>query len=564
MDNKISATDAEKAQVLNEQFSSVFTREDASEILPDKGPSPFPPIDDLVVEPNGVLKQLKALNSNQASGPDEIPARMLHDYADEISPMLSHIFQQSYASGTLPKDWTNARVVGIYKKGKKSTPSNYRPVSLTCICCKVMEHIVLSHIAKHLATNKIIIDNQHGFRSKLSCETQLIESINDWAANIDKKLQTDVLFLDFSKAFDKVAHRKLLHKISYYGIQGKTNGWIRGFLQGRTQEVSVNGTTSAPADVLSGVPQGSVLGPALFLLYINDITEGITSPMRLFADDSVIYRAIKTQKDLKTLHHDLQKVFEWAERWNMKFNVYKCTHVCITLKTKPRAHSFTINGQAMPKEKSCKYLGVTINESLSWNTQAEQVRSKASRTLGLVRRTLGKCSQEVREVAYNTLVRPQLEYATSAWNPHTDRNCRIMESVQRQAARFVTRNYSREASVTAMLSDLSWDSLQCRRTLHQAEMFYKIQRGIVNIHIPRDIHLLQRPARNQRSHNHQLAYRQLATRVDCYLYSMYPRAIRVWNSLPVAAVTASNIQGFRSMALPAIRMMVPPPTLKTL
>jgi hypothetical protein len=564
VDSKISATDAEKAQILNDQFSSVFTREDASQKPPDKGPSPYPQIDDLTVEPNGVLKQLQSLNSNKASGPDEIPARMLHEYAEEVCEMLAHIFQQTYDTGTLPNDWTKARVVGIYKKGKKSTPSNYRPVSLTCICCKVMEHIVLSHMAKHLATNNILIDNQHGFRAKLSCETQLIESINDWASNIDKKLQTDVLFLDFSKAFDKVAHLKLLHKIRYYGIDGKTNRWIGGFLLGRTQQVSVNGTTSPPAEVLSGVPQGSVLGPALFLLYINDINDGVSSPMRLFADDSVIYRAIRTQKDLESLHQDLQKVFEWAEKWDMKFNVDKCTHVCITLKTKPRAYNFTINGKAIPKEKSCKYLGVTINETLSWNTQSEQVRSKASRTLGLIRRTLGRCSKEVRETAYNTLVRPQLEYATSAWNPHTDRNVRIIESVQRQAARFVSHNYDRTASVSEMLTDLGWDSLQCRRTIHQAEMFYKIQRGIVNIRLPQNINILQRPARNQRSHNHQLAYRQPSTRVDCYLYSMYPRAIRVWNALPVSAVTASNIQGFRSMATPAIRMMGPPPTLKRL
>ena len=206
-------------------------------------------------------------------------------------------------------------------------------------------------------------------------------------------------------------------------------------MNGRTQQVAVNGTLSAPADVISGVPQGSVLGPALFLLYINDIYEGIMSTMRLFADDSLIYRCIKSRRDLETLQADLQAVFEWAQKWDMSFNFTKCCHLCITLKKLD--HTFTISGQEIQHEKKCKYLGVTITDKLSWNTQAEAVRAKASRSLGLIRRTLGKCSKEVKETAYNTLVRPQLEFATSAWNPNTNRNIRIVESVQRQAARFV-------------------------------------------------------------------------------------------------------------------------------
>ncbi len=160
-------------------------------------------------------------------------------------------------------------------------------------------------------------------------------------------------------------------------------------------------------------------------------------------------------------------------------------------------------------------------QDLSWNAHSEQVRSKASRTQGLIRRTLGACSGEVKVAAYNTLVRPQLEYATSAWNPYTERNNRIVESVQRQAAHFVMQQYSHEASVTEMLTSLGWDTLQDRRLLHQAEMFYKIHRGIVNINMPQDISRVTRPARGQ-SRPHDLMYRQPATRVYCYLYSMFP------------------------------------------
>ena len=342
--------------------------------LPDLSNTHYQSIEDLVITQEGVIKQLQQLNVNKASGPDEIPVRILKDYADDLAPILNHIFTQSYKNGILPRDWLSARVVGIYKKGQKSDPANYRPVSLTCICCKIMEHIVLGHIAKHLAANDIVIDNQHGFRERLSCETQLLEAINDFALNVNNSCQTDILFLDFSKAFDKVSHHKLLHNIDFYGIRGHTKKWIHGFVSDRMQQVSVNGKKSKVAKVLSGVPRGSVLGPVLFLLYINDITDGVKSTMRLFADDSMVYRCIRNRADQISLHKDLQKVFEWAETWGMIFNVEKCTHLTITLKENPLQYDYFIDGKKIPQESSCKYLGITISKDLSWNLHAEYVR----------------------------------------------------------------------------------------------------------------------------------------------------------------------------------------------
>ena len=192
---------------------------------------------------------LRELKFNKSNCPDEIPARMLHDYAEELTPALTHIFQQSYNSGELPTDWRKGRISAIFKSVVTSDPSNYRPLSLTSICCKVFEHIILSHTSKHLARHHILIDNQHGFRQKLSCETQLIQAVDDWAKNINSKHQTDVIMLDFSKAFDRVDHKKLLYKLDFYGIRGHTHQWIKGFLTGRSQVVSVNGSQSSSADV---------------------------------------------------------------------------------------------------------------------------------------------------------------------------------------------------------------------------------------------------------------------------------------------------------------------------
>ncbi|XP_071502795.1 uncharacterized protein [Diadema antillarum] len=194
---------------------------------------------------------------------------------------------------------------------------------------------------------------------------------------------------------------------------------------------------------------------------------------------------------------------------------------------------------------------------MRWIT--EKTQAKASRTLGIIRRTLGKCDKKVKVAAYNQLVRPQLEYATCTWNPHTQKDSQMLENIQRQAARFVFHDYSRESSVTPMLSSLGWDTLQHRRILHQSEMLYKIHYGFVNITMPEEIRIAQNNTRN-----HNLSYLQPYSRVNCHLYSFYPRAIRIWNTLPAKVVTSGTLMTFRSAALPVIRQMAPPPTLKML
>ena len=353
VNDMVKTTDSDKADALNDYFKSVFTKEQLP--IPTKGPSPFPSIQSLEIGLNGVTKQLQALNPNKASGPDEIPAKVLKETANEISPIIHHIFQQSYTSGQLPEAWKTALVTAIYKKGNKSDPANYRPISLTCILCKVMEHIVLSHMWKHLNKNNIILPDQHGFRSGLSCETQLVEAAHDWAASMNKRHQTDLILLDFSKASDCVPHQRLLHKLNYYGISGPTLYWIKSFLSDRTQHVSINGSHSALANVTSGVPQGSVLGPVLFLLYINYITNQIQSNIRLFADDSIVYREFRSPADHQILQTDIQMLTDWSKKWQMNFNTSKCHLLTITHKPKPSEFTYTISNQPISRVNSHPY-----------------------------------------------------------------------------------------------------------------------------------------------------------------------------------------------------------------
>ena len=215
----------------------------------------------------------------------------------ELAPALTILYQQSIDTGEVPVQWSQAIVAivtAIYKKGAKSDPSNYRPISKTCLCCKMLEHIVLSHMAKHLSQNNILLDSQHGFTV-----TQLITSVHDWATTLEHRGQTDVILLDFNKAFNKVSHHHLSVK-----------RWINAFLANRQQAVSINVRHSPWVKATSGVPQGSVLGPALFLLYINDIQDNIHSQIRLFANDSIIYREMKDHDDHLILQQDLQILAE--------------------------------------------------------------------------------------------------------------------------------------------------------------------------------------------------------------------------------------------------------------
>ena len=251
----------------------------------------------------GIAKLLSNINHTKAAGPDKLPVRLLKETAHQIASMYTHLFSQSYQDGLLPE----STVCPIFKKGNRSLPENYRPISLTAIPCKLFEHIIVSKIWDHLNKHNIITNRQHGFRKGMSCETQLI--VHDGTKIMNQgQGQIHVILLDFSKAFDTVPHQRLLHKLKSYGIRHHILNWINAFLTNRTHQVLVNGSHSETQIVTSGVPQGTVQGPLLFLLfclYINDIENNLTSKIRLFADDSALYRKIYTLANSHSLQQDI-------------------------------------------------------------------------------------------------------------------------------------------------------------------------------------------------------------------------------------------------------------------
>ena len=307
-----------KAELLNAQFRSVFTKEDLASIPRLEGDN-YPSMDNITVAVEGVEKLLRNIKAHKASGPDNIPCRLLKELASELAPCLTRIFQESLSSGQLPDDWKKARIAPAFKKGSTCLAENYRPISLTCVCCKLLEHIICSQIHKHLNKYDILTSLQHGFRSRHSCESQLITTIHDLMLRYDSKEQIDIAVLDFSKAFDTVPHERLLKKLMHYGIDGQTWSWIAAFLRNRTQCVVVDSETSSSTRVESGVPQGTVLGPLLFQLYINDLPDNVTSQVRLFADDCLLYRSVGTIQDQLNLQHDLTSLHEWSLKMGYEF-----------------------------------------------------------------------------------------------------------------------------------------------------------------------------------------------------------------------------------------------------
>ncbi|CAL4244482.1 unnamed protein product [Meganyctiphanes norvegica] len=328
-DGRLVEEDNEVTKVLVQYFSSVHTSHRGEE-MPEMQMMTDTQIGNITITPEMVEKKLEKLNINKSCGPDEIHPHVLQKTAKAMSKPLAIIFQKSLDEGICPKEWKCANVTPIHKKGDRTEPSNYRPVSLTSQVCKVLESIIRDKIMEHLSENNLLNDAQHGFREGRSCLTNLLETLEAWTEIIDDGDCLDVAYLDFRKAFDLVSHEHLIYKMSKYGISGQILDWVKDFLSERTQRVVIRGTASPAMNVTSGVPQGSVLGPILFLIFINDLPLGVLSSLSLFADDSKLFNRIVTNKKKSKSHdmqgsselqEDLNRVLEWAMKWKMEFNV---------------------------------------------------------------------------------------------------------------------------------------------------------------------------------------------------------------------------------------------------
>ena len=323
-------------------------------------------------------------------------------------------------------------------------------------------------------------------------------------------------------------HELLKSKLQKYGVPKNILNWIDNFLGNRSQCVVVNGTKSTSKPVISGVPQGTVLGPILFLIHINDISENISSNIRLFADDCVCYREINTENDCKELQKDIDKLGKWATTWGMRFQPVKCNMMTLSRKKKNVTFNYTLKNTTLEFLTSIKYLGVHISNDLHWGKHIEETCNKAYRTLGLLRRNLTSCPQEVKLQAYKGLIRPVLEYASAAWDPHQEYLQEKLENVQKRAARFITSNYEyNEGVMTSILQELNLPPLKDRRAQSRLILLFK---GInEQAKLPTD-ELSVPKRRTKTMHEHH--YLRPRTKTDTLKYSFMPNTIKDWNSLP--------------------------------
>jgi len=393
----------------------------------------------------------------------------------------------------------------------------------------------------HFENNSILADCQHGFRSKRSCETQLLSLAQELHQNLEQKEQVDMIVLDFSKAFDKVPHKRLMTKLWNYGIRGPTHKWIESFLVHRKQRVVVDGEASDWAEVKSGVPQGTVLGPVLFLAYINDLPKYVQANTRLFADDCVLYRSVKSTEDCNSLQQDLAQLELWEQEWCMSFNAEKCSTITITRKKNKITHQYQIHNHVLKRVNSATYLGVELSADLTWSNHINQTTKKANKRLAFLRRNIQIRNHKLKEIAYKGLVRPILEYCAPVWNPYQQKYIDQIEMVQRRAARFTLARYHNISSVTDMLRKLQWETLKQRRTVACLVVFYKIQHSLIAVPMPS---FVTRPERPRPGHLHQFQIPYCST--EAYKNSFFPKTLRSWNQLPSSIASQGSLPLFKT------------------
>ena len=550
-DGNLVEDNRKKADILNEQYCSVFTQETYP--IPEPLYTQEPTMPSIIINEDGVKKLLQGVNPQKACGPDEIPAKVIKECAEELAPVLTKLFNKSLNTGEIPEDWLKANVAPIYKKGDSTEASNYRPVSLTCICCKLLEHIIVKQVVNHMEQHNLFVDCQHGFRSRRSCETQLVSFIQDLIDGMIGGGQTDVILLDFSKAFDKVPHQRLLGKMRRLGINQNTVKWVENFLTHRTQRVVLEGMASSSKSVTSGVPQGTVVGPLLFLIFINDMPSYIQhSQIRLFADDAVLYKTIKSKEDSTLLQQDLDNLLRWESQWQMSFHPDKCKVMNVTRSRTPKESIYNIRGQALETVTSAPYLGVTIDNKLTWTEHIDKLCKKANRTLGFLKRNLKTKNQDIKKGAYTSLVRPLLEYSCTVWEPYHDKLINKIEKIQNSAARYISNkplNFHKPDSITEIKKDLKMDDLLTRRKKYKLSLVHKIYSNEVAVQVP------THPGTHKPYYENQTRLSrtdQCKRLVEVQAYneqhrnSFFVQSIVLYNDLPCSIADAPSIETFKS------------------
>ena len=544
------------ADMLQQQYSSVFSdpMNPAKRNTMTSPPTLSENLSSIDFNKDDIVSAIDEISVDSATSEGEIPAKILKACRQPLAQALLILWKSSFDTGVIPMVYKEQFITPVYKKGNKTDPANYRPISLTSHVIKIFERVVRKRLVHYLEKNNLFSSKQHGFRKGRSCLTQLLQHMDYLLENFLENSETDVIYLDYAKAFDKVDHSILLKKIKAYGIDGKLFEWIKQFLCGRTQTVVVDGKKSISMPVISGVPQGTVLGPILFLLYVNDMDKNIkNSKINSFADDTRISKRISSLADCALLQEDLEYVIEWSKENNMmlhedKFELLSyrtpaSKTIADALPFMTEVNSYTTsNGTTLDKSSIVRDLGVNMSDELSWsphiNLMVDQANQIASWVLGVFKDR----SKQVMMQLYTSLIRSRVEYCCPLWNPTKIADIQSIESIQRHFTRRISG--MKNTNYWDRLKELRLSSLQRRRERYMIIHAWKILHGIC----PNDINMVfkDNPRLGNKVVIPPLAKKATALAKTLYDNSFAVKAGRLWNTLPRDVNTQCKLECFKA------------------
>ena len=534
-----ASTAAEKAEALNNFFSSVFTDENLDNIPDENDNLARQHLANFEITTDSVLKKLNDLNAGKSPGPDKWHPVFLKNVADLIAEPLAILFNKSLNEGILPSQWLKACITAIHKKGDKGLPENYRPVSITSIICKIMESLVRDKLVEHMSENDLFSKHQHGFVPLLNCVTNLLVCMEKWSEILENNDTVDVIYTDFAKAFDSVPHQRLLVKLKGVGISENVLNWIKAFLSNRFQCVRVEDQCSSWKPVKSGIPQGSVLGPILFVIFINDMPEAVKSMCLLFADDAKLFRNVNLREDTNTeiLQHDVDSLTTWSGKWQLPFNIGKCKVLHLG-RTNP-CNRYKMAGRYLEQVEEETDLGVLVDNELKFHKQTAVATKEANSRLGLIKKSFVVLDNITLPLLYTSLVRSHLEYGNIIWGPFYSEDRKSIERIQKRATKLIPE--LRDLPYGQRLRHLDLPSMQHRRRRGDMIMTYKIMTGKVKMN-PSDIFSLS--SNEYRCHQYKLTKKKATKSTSLNAFSN--RVVTDWNSLPRDVVSAKTTNSFKN------------------
>ena len=547
-----------KAELLQAQYQKVFSNPDDADLaqcmsnpgLPQGSSQGF---SEFSFTKDDIIEALDELDPYSAAPEGDIPAKILKACKLQLAEPLQLFWYESFSRGCIPDELKLQHITPIYKKGDRTNPANYRPVSLTSHVMKTFERVVRKYLVEYLENGGFLHDNQHGFRKKRSCMTQLLSHIDQIYQSLNSNEEVDVIYLDFAKAFDKVDHSILLAKLARYGIKGKAHQWLSEFLCGRKQAVVVEGRRSSLQPVISGVPQGTVLGPILFVLYINDLLSTIKHSCGFsFADDTKLIGAIRGLFSVNLLQDDLNSVIDWSRSNNMELHEQKFEVMSYNLNTSKTLRELpfypenieysTPKGHIITPQETVRDLGVHVNSNREWGPHIERTVKGARKMAAWALSAFRDRSPTVMLTLYKSMVRSKLEYCCPVWNPVKITDIQKLENVQRSFTRKIVG--CSELQYWDRLKKLKLMSLQRRRERYCIIHVWKILNG----EAPNDTEFTfkshQRlglkaviPSVNK--------YAQLSVRSD-YDSTFRVRAAQLFNLLPPELRSITSLESFKA------------------